>query len=68
MSTKNLYLLSFIIFIFYPVNTNDSETKKSLFVCNKYTCPKNRGTCNEQNECICIKGYDTVDDLSKGDF
>ena len=69
MSTgRNLYFLFFIILIFYPVNSNDSETKKTLIICNKYTCPKNRGTCNENNECICLKGYDTVDDLSKGDF
>ena len=69
MSTgRNLYFLFFIILTFYPVNSNDSETHQTLFVCNKYTCPKNRGTCNEKNECICKKGYDTVDDLSKGDF
>ena len=69
MSTgRNFYFLFFIILTFYPVNSNDSETHQTLFVCNKYTCPKNRGTCNEKNECICKKGYDTVDDLSKGDF
>ena len=71
MSARNLYFLIFIILTFnsiYLSNSNDSETGQALFVCNKYTCPKNRGTCNENNECVCIKGYDTVDDLSKGDF
>ena len=71
MSERNLYFLFFIILVFNSmlfVNSNDSETNQALFVCNKYTCPKNRGTCNENNECVCIKGYDTVDDLSKGDF
>ena len=66
-SLNKLTLIFFIILIFYPVNSNDTETKK-LVICNKYTCPKNRGTCNEQNECICFKGFYTVDDLSKGDF
>ena len=70
MSSKNLYFFSLILIFssFIPSQSNDSETNLNLFICNKYTCPKNRGTCNDKNECICIKGYDTVDDLSKGDF
>ena len=71
MSGRNLHFLFFIILTFNLIllsNSNDSETGQALFICNKYTCPKNRGTCNENNECVCIKGYDTVDDLSKGDF
>ena len=71
MFQRNLYFLFFIFLslsLFHSINSNDSETNKKLIVCNKYTCPKNRGECNENNECICFKGYDTVDDLSKGDF
>ena len=68
-SLKKLTFIFLITLISYQsVNSNDSETKKSLVICNKYTCPKNRGACNEQNECVCLKGFDTVDDLSKGDF
>ena len=70
MSPRNLYFFSLILIFstFIPSQSNDSETNLNLFICNKYTCPKNRGTCNDKNECVCIKGYDTVDDLSKGDF
>ena len=59
-----LLILSILSFI----KSNDEEVEKELIICNKYTCPKNRGVCNEENECVCIKGYDTVDDLSLGDF
>ena len=63
------YIIALIIFSSFPfIESNDDETNKVLVVCNKYTCPKNRGICNENNECICIKGYDTIDDLSRGDF
>ena len=68
MTPRNLYLVLYLFLLFNQVTSNDSETNPSLFVCNKYTCPKNRGVCNEKNECVCIPGYDTVDDLSKGDF
>ena len=65
MSPRNLFII-LSIYLIIPINSRDTE--KTLFVCNQYTCPKNRGTCNELNECVCIKGYETVDDLSKGDF
>ena len=72
MSIRNLYFKIFIILSIYLItpikSTEESEQKSVLFICNKYTCPNNRGTCNELNECICKKGFDTVDDLSKGDF
>ena len=61
-----LFIIIFSLFTF--INPNDKETKKPLVICNKYTCPKSRGVCNEENECVCIKGYDTIDDLSRGDF
>ena len=64
-----IILICFLIFSSFSfIKSNDDETKKNLIVCNKYTCPKNRGECNEENECVCIKGYDSVDDLSLGDF
>ena len=64
----NIIAISIIIFSsFNFIESNDDDTKP-LVVCNKYTCPKSRGVCNEDNECICIKGYDTIDDLSRGDF
>jgi len=65
----NIYFI--ILIIFSSINiiqSKDGEAQKKLVVCNKYTCPKSRGVCTEQNECICIKGYDTIDDLSLGDF
>ena len=64
----NIIAISIIIFSsFNFIESNDDDTKP-LVVCNKYTCPKSRGVCNEDNECVCIKGYDTIDDLSRGDF
>ena len=64
-----LYLIiSILLSLFVFINPNDDETKKPLVICNKYTCPKSRGICNEDNECVCVKGYDTIDDLSRGDF
>ena len=64
-----LYLIiSVLLSLFVFINPNDDETKKPLVICNKYTCPKSRGICNEDNECVCVKGYDTIDDLSRGDF
>ena len=71
MKCMFLYCYSFLfIFSWLIISTyqNDYEIEKPLIICNKYTCPKSRGVCNEENECICIRGYDTVDDLSKGDF
>ena len=66
---KSLKFLIIIILssIIYS-KQNDNEIDDQLVICNKYTCPKNRGICNEKNECICLKGYDTVDDLKRGDF
>ena len=66
-----LFSINFIIILFlinFTVQTNIDMPLKPLVVCNKYTCPKSRGVCNEENECICLNGYDTIDDLSKGDF
>ena len=64
----HIIIISLILFSsFNFIKSNDDDTKP-LVVCNKYTCPKSRGVCNENNECVCIKGYDTVDDLSLGDF
>ena len=70
MNTKFKYCFIVILFLssINLTKQNDDEEKKPLVICNKYTCPKSRGICNEENECICIKGYDTIDDLSKGDF
>ena len=63
------YIIALIIFSSLNfIKSNDDETEKVLVVCNKYTCQKSRGVCNENNECVCIKGYDTIDDLSRGDF
>ena len=63
------YFISLIILSSLTlIKANDEEAKKALVICNKYTCPKSRGVCNEENECVCVKGYDTVDDLSRGDF
>ena len=63
------YIIALIIFSSLNfIKSNDDETEKVLVVCNKDTCPKSRGVCNENNECVCIKGYDTIDDLSRGDF
>ena len=68
-SRLNLYFISLLLLtLFAFINSNDEETKKPLVICNKYTCPKSRGVCNEENECVCVKGYDTIDDLSRGDF
>ena len=69
MKTKLLFFYT-IIFISLINSTIlvDDELENELIICNKYTCPKSRGACNERNECICLKGYDTIDDLSKGDF
>ena len=64
-----LYFISLIILSSLTlIKPNDEESKKPLVICNKYTCPKSRGVCNEENECVCVKGYDTIDDLSRGDF
>ena len=60
----SIIILSLIIYTKQNVN----EIEEPLVICNKYVCPKSRGVCNEKNECICIKGYDTIDDISKGDF
>ena len=68
---KTKYLFFYIIISISLISTtilNDDDLESELIVCNKYTCPKSRGTCNERNECICLRGYDTIDDLSKGDF
>ena len=67
---KNIYFIFLIIFIssITLINSKDDETQKKLVICNKYTCPKTRGVCNENNECICIAGYETIDDLTLGDF
>ena len=70
---KVQYLFFFIIFsmiifsFFNSVKSVDTEGSQ-LVICNKYTCPKGRGKCNELNECICEKDYDTIDDLARGDF
>ena len=69
MKVKFISLISLIILsLLSLIKSNDDETKNELVICNKYTCPKSRGYCNENNECVCTKGYDTVDDLSRGDF
>ena len=71
MNSKFLNLGLTVIILLSSINfsnQNDDELQKPLVICNKYTCPKSRGLCNEENQCICIKGYDTIDDLSKGDF
>ena len=69
MKAKFIYFISLIILsLLALIKSNDDETKKDLVICNKYTCPKSSGYCNENNECVCTKGYDTVDDLSRGDF
>ena len=71
MNTKFLNYYIITIIILCSINftkQNDDEENKPLVICNKYTCPKSRGICNEENECVCIKGYDTIDDLSRGDF
>ena len=63
-----ILIISIILFSSFKfIESNDDDTKP-LVVCNKYTCPKSRGVCNENNECVCVKGYDTIDDLSRGDF
>ena len=69
MKVKFISLITLIISSSLTlIKSNDNETKKDLVICNKYTCPKSRGYCTENNECVCTKGYDTVDDLSRGDF
>ena len=71
MKTINIYFFFIfsIIFLssFESIKSVDNEGSQ-LIICNKYTCPKGRGKCNELNECICEKDYDTIDDLTKGDF
>ena len=64
----NIFIVFIMLSLFCFIKSNDEETKDNLVACNKYTCPKNRGECNEDNECVCIKGYDSVDNLSLGDF
>ena len=69
MKVKYISFISLIILALLTlIKSNDDDLKKDLVICNKYTCPKSRGHCNENNECVCTKGYDTVDDLSRGDF
>ena len=64
----HLFIVFILLSLLSLITPNDEETKDNFVVCNKYTCPKNRGECNDKNECVCIKGYDSVDNLSLGDF
>ena len=65
MSKKTMIFIASILLISI---IQISLSADPLIICNKYTCPHNRGKCNENNECICLNGFDTVNDLSKGDF
>ena len=67
LNHKLILVLLFLSFI-CSVNSNDKDTKRTLTICNIYTCPRGRGLCNEENICVCKDGYDTIDDLSRGDF
>ena len=64
------YFIISIIILFPIIFTkeNDKDIQKKVILCNKYNCPKNRGICNEDNVCVCLNGYETVDDLSLGNF
>ena len=68
MKKKFLFFFIISLSLFSSTILNDEEFENELIICNKYTCPKSRGACNDRNECICLRGYDTIDDLSKGDF
>ena len=71
MSIKiNKFIFVFLTFslICYVNSVEEENYKNPLTICNIYTCPKGRGVCNEENFCVCKEGYDTIDDLSRGDF
>lgn len=63
-----IFLTTILLTTLPNISCKEEGEEMQLFICNKYTCPKGRGTCNENNECVCLKGYDTIDDTSKGDF
>lgn len=57
---KNMLLLLFCLFI--------SSSCDALYICNKYTCPLLNGKCGRDNECECVFGYTTIDNIKFGDF
>ena len=69
MKLNFLSPINFTYFLSLIILTKQTyfDVIRPLINCNKYY-PKNRGFCNEENECICSKGYETVDDLVLGDF
>ena len=70
MKLKFLFFIHFTIFLSLIISSKQTyfDVIRPLINCNKYSCPKNRGICNKENECICSKGYETVDNLALGDF
>ena len=51
----HLFIVFILLSLLSLITPNDEETKDNFVVCNKYTCPKNRGEFNDKNECVCIK-------------
>ena len=70
MKLKILFFINLSIFFSLIIFSKQTyfDVIRPLIICNKYTCPKNRGFCNKENECICSKDYETVDALTLGDF